>query len=240
MWSAGVLAGSHCRVPVLGVQTSRKISEDAGRKKRNLKRSSPIKTQTPNTGAQSRPMLVLASASPRRRALLHEHGYAFEVRVPTGVEETAPAHLSPGETVLANARAKARACRMKRPEEVVLGVDTEVFFAGRVLGKPADMEAAFAMLGRLNGRTHEVYSGVWIAGQGRERGFVEVTRVHFHRRGGKELKRYLARIHPLDKAGAYAAQEDRGEMIARVEGSFSNVIGLPMERLREELRAFGI
>ena len=191
-------------------------------------------------GPRARPLLVLASASPRRRALLHEHGYAFEVRVPTGVEEIAPAHLSPGETVLANARAKARACVVKQPEEIVLGVDTEVFFEGRVLGKPADMNAAFAMLRRLNGRTHEVYSGVWIAGRGRERGFIEVTRVRFHRRTDAELKRYLARIHPLDKAGAYAAQEDRGEMIASVGGSFSNVIGLPMERLREELREFGI
>jgi septum formation protein len=67
-----------------------------------------------------------------------------------------------------------------------------------------------------------------------------VTRVHFYLRSGKELRRYLARIHPLDKAGAYAAQEDRGEMIVSVEGSFSNVIGLPMERLKEELRTFGI
>ena len=191
-------------------------------------------------GPQARPLLILASASPRRRALLHEHGYEFEVRVPAGVEEIAPAHLSPGETVLANARAKARACVVQHPDEIVLGVDTEVFFEGRVLGKPADMGAAFAMLRRLNGRTHEVYSGVWIAGRGRERGFVEVTSVRFHRRTDVELKHYLARIHPLDKAGAYAAQEDRGEMIASVGGSFSNVIGLPMERLREELREFGI
>jgi septum formation protein len=185
-------------------------------------------------------LLVLASASPRRRALLREYGYEFEVRIPADVEEIAPAHLSPGETVLANARAKARACGVKHVGEIVLGVDTEVFFEGRVLGKPADMDAAYAMLRRLNGRTHEVYSGVWIAGQGRERGFVEVTHVRFHRRTDDEMKCYLARIHPLDKAGAYAAQEDRGEMIASVEGSFSNVIGLPMERLREELRAFGI
>ena len=169
-----------------------------------------------------------------------EHGYKFEVAVPAGVEEIAPAHLSPGETVLANARAKARAALAATPGAIVLGVDTEVFFEGRVLGKPADMDAAFAMLSRLNGRTHEVYSGVWILGQGKERGFIEVTGVRFHRRTGAELKRYLARIHPLDKAGAYAAQEDRGEMIAAVEGSFSNVIGLPMERLRGELREFGI
>ena len=174
---------------------------------------------------------------------MHEHGYDFEVRVPQGVEEIAPEHLSPGETVLANARAKARAALAeigRAQNAVVLGMDTEVFFEGRVLGKPAEMDAAFAMLRRLNGRTHEVYSGVWIAGRGRERGFIEVTGVRFHMRTDAELKRYLTRIHPLDKAGAYAAQEDRGEMIAAVEGSFSNVIGLPMERLREELRAFGI
>lgn len=193
-----------------------------------------------NFGPRDRAFLVLASASPRRRALLEENGYEFEARVPANVEEIAPAHLSPGETVLANARAKARACVVKTRNEIVLGVDTEVFFEGSVLGKPADMDAALAMLGRLNGRTHDVYSGVWIIGQGRERGFIEVTRVHFHRRTGEELKRYLARIHPLDKAGAYAAQEDRGEMIASVGGSYSNVIGLPMERLRVELRAFGI
>ncbi len=194
-------------------------------------------------GPKARPLLILASASPRRSALLREHRHEFEVRVPRGVTEIAPAHLSPGETVLANARAKARAALAQlAPGEnaVVLGVDTEVFFEGRVLGKPPDMHDASAMLRRLNGRTHEVYSGVWIAGRERERGFIEVTGVRFHRRTNAELRRYLARIHPLDKAGAYAAQEDRGEMIAAVEGSFSNVIGLPMERLRVELRAFGI
>ncbi len=191
-------------------------------------------------GPQARPLLILASASPRRRILMQEHGYPFEVRVPEGVEEIAPVHLSPGETVLANARAKARAGLAQTPDAIVLGVDTEVFFEGRVLGKPSDMEAAFAMLSRLNGRTHEVYSGVWIAGQGKERGFIEVTGVRFHHRTDAELKRYLDRIHPLDKAGSYAAQNDRGEMIAAFEGSFSNVIGLPMERLREELRAFGV
>jgi len=201
---------------------------------------STMEKRRTSAGSQPRPVLVLASASPRRRALMTEHGYDFEVRVPQGVEEIAPPHFSPGETVLANARAKARAGLAETPDALVLGMDTEVFFEGRVLGKPTDMDAAFAMLRRLNGRTHEVYSGVWIAGQGKERGFIEVTGVRFHRRTDAELKRYLARIHPLDKAGAYAAQEDRGEMIAHVEGSFSNVIGLPMERLRVELRKFGI
>ncbi len=140
---------------------------------------------------------------------------------------------TPEATVLGNARRKAHAVAAARPAALVLGVDTEVFFEGRILGKPVDMEAALAMLRALNGRTHEVYSGVclaWDGGAGEET-FVEVSRVHFHLRSEAELRAYLARIGPLDKAGAYAAQEDRGEMIACVEGSFSNVIGLPMERL---------
>ncbi len=189
-------------------------------------------------GPRARPSLILASSSPRRRSLLAGHGYDFEVVVPDGVEEIAPAHLSPGETVLANARAKARAVALRHAGSVILAVDTEVFFEGRVLGKPATMAGAFAMLSRLNGRTHEVYSGVWIIGQGREQGFVEVSQVHFRKRNDAFLRRYLSRIHPLDKAGAYAAQDDRGEMIARVDGSHTNVIGLPMERLGVVLGAF--
>jgi septum formation protein len=181
-------------------------------------------------------LLILASSSPRRRALLAEHGFDFEVIAPSGVEEFAPPHLSPGETVLANARAKARA--IVHSNAVVLGVDTEVFFEGRVLGKPADMDDALVMISRLNGRTHEVYSGVWMVSGKKEYGFVVVSRVHFHKRTAAELSRYLARIRPLDKAGAYAAQDDHGEMIARVEGSYSNVIGLPMEGLAEKLDEF--
>ncbi len=183
-------------------------------------------------GPGARPLLVLASTSPRRRSLLAEYGYRFEVVAPEGVEEIAPPDLSPGDTVLANARAKARA--VNRPDAVVLGVDTEVFFEGRVLGKPRDMDDAFAMLSRLNGRTHEVYSGCWLVEAVKERGFVEITRVHFYHRTDDEMRAYLQRIGPLDKAGAYAAQDDNGGMIARVEGSYTNVIGLPMEALARE------
>lgn len=184
--------------------------------------------------------LILASSSPRRRDLLTEYGYAFTI-IPADVEEIAPPHLSPGETVRENARLKCRAIAARHPEALVLGVDTVVAFEGEIFGKPADMEAALAMLSRLNGHTHEVFSGVWLAhvAERKERGFIDVTRVHFHRRTEAELRAYLARIGPLDKAGAYAAQDDKGEMIARVEGSFTNVIGLPMETLEEELRQFG-
>ena len=119
------------------------------------------------------PPLILASASPRRRELLREHGYTFSVE-PADVEESAPLHLTPREIVLRNARAKAQAVARKHPDALVLGVDTEVIFEGEVFGKPADFEAALAMVQRLTGRTHEVCSGVWLihAATGRERGFV--------------------------------------------------------------------
>lgn len=183
--------------------------------------------------------LVLASASPRRRQLLAEHGYEFTV-APADVDEIAPAHLTPAEIVLWNARVKARAIACARPHELVLGVDTLVAFEGQVFGKPCDMDEAFAMVSAMSGRPHEVFSGVCLAriATGEERTFVEVTRVHFRQRTAAQLRAYLARIGPLDKAGAYAAQDDDGELIARVEGSFTNVIGLPMESLARILRVF--
>jgi len=174
--------------------------------------------------------LILASASPRRRDLLRERGFSFEV-LPAHTEETVAE--TPEATVLGNARRKAQSIAAQRPEAFVIGVDTEVWFGGRIFGKPADMADALRMAKELNGRTHEVYSGVCLSWNGGkdERVFVEVTKVHFHQKTEAELQAYLERIHPLDKAGAYAAQDDQGEMIARVEGSFSNVVGLPMETL---------
>lgn len=183
--------------------------------------------------------LVLASASPRRRRLLTKHGFDFTVMEP-GVTETSPPHLTPGETVLFNARAKADAVSILHPDAVVVGVDTLVSFDGRIYGKPADMDEAWSILRRLNGRAHEVFSGVWMTHRdsGRFRGFIEVTRVHFHHLAEPRLRAYMERIGPLDKAGGYAAQEDRGELIESVEGSFTNVVGLPMERLTKTLQNF--
>jgi septum formation protein len=185
------------------------------------------------------PPLILASTSPRRRRLLTEHGYAFRV-VPADITEITPPHMSPGEITLYNARAKSLFVSRAEPESLVLGVDTLVAFEGAVLGKPENMKAAFNMVKRLNGRTHDVYSGVWLrhAESKRERGFIDITRVHFRKLTDTQLRDYLDRIGPLDKAGAYAAQEDRGELIEAIEGSFSNVIGLPMEALAMNLLQF--
>ena len=178
--------------------------------------------------------MVLASASPRRESLLRWRGYYFEV-IPAEVPETVAD--SPEETVRLNARSKALAVAKLRPDAVVVGVDTEVFYDGNVLGKPVDFADAVRMLSILNGRIHDVFTGVCLIWDGgaQERTFVDRSRVHFHRRNEAEMRAYLRRIEPLDKAGAYSAQDDSGAMIARVEGSFSNVMGLPMERLEEEL-----
>lgn len=183
--------------------------------------------------------LILASASPRRRRLLRDHGYEFRAIAPE-VAEIAPRHLTAREITLFNARSKARAVARAEPDAVVLGADTVVAFEGEIFGKPADLSAARAMLKRLNGRAHEVYSGVWLchAVSRREKAFVEISRVQFRRLTDAQLRAYLARIDPLDKAGAYAAQDDRGELIERVEGSFTNVVGLPMETLAKALREF--
>ena len=182
--------------------------------------------------------MILASASPRRRRLLSDYGYAFRVE-PADVEEIHPAHLAPEEITLTNARAKALHVSEKNPRELVLGVDTLVALDGQSIGKPADMEEAYQILSRLNGRIHEVYTAVWAIRQQPpiSRTLVEVSRVKFRTFSAPEMRRYLARINPLDKAGAYAAQDDSPESIVEwIDGSRTNVIGLPMEALEKMLR----
>jgi len=184
-------------------------------------------------------MIILASASPRRRQLLTEYGYKFTVQ-PADVEEEMPLGLDVAEITLFNARQKALAVAALNPEALVIGVDTLVAFEGAILGKPSDMDEAFAMLCRLNGRIHEVHSAVWVTRQSTDtnRALVEVSRVKFRSLDESELRRYLARIHPLDKAGAYAAQDESPESIVEcIEGSRTNVIGLPMEALARMLEA---
>ncbi len=186
-------------------------------------------------------MLVLASSSPRRRDLLSQYGYAFEV-LTTSVEELDDSSLGPTRLVQENARLKARPVANLRPKCVVIGADTVVAFEDRVLGKPVDRIAAASMLELLNGREHTVHTGVCLIHleTDREIVFVETTRVRFRTLTKQERYAYHQRIHPLDKAGAYAAQDDNGELIASTAGSFSNVVGLPMEELQAHLKSFGL
>lgn len=188
-----------------------------------------------------RPRFVLASASPRRRQLLSEAGYEFEV-VPPDVEEVAHDWLTIRELTICNATRKAEVASGFSQDAIVLAADTLVTIDGQVLGKPADFEDAVRILGRLSGRSHEVWTGVRIvrAADRKTRSFAEMSRVHFRELDEPAIRNYLRKIDPLDKAGAYAAQGHGAEIIKRIEGSFSNVVGLPMEKTARALRAFGI
>ena len=184
--------------------------------------------------------LILASASPRRRELLAEWGYRFEV-VTTPVEEALPAHLTVREAVLLNAQRKGSAVAAMHPAACVVAADTLVALEGRALGKPASPAEARKMLATLAGKTHQVYSGVWIEqrASGATAAFTEVSQVRFRPLSAAEIKDYMRRVHVLDKAGAYAAQEDPIGLIESIEGSRTNVIGLPMERLAPMLAQRG-
>jgi septum formation protein len=156
---------------------------------------------------------------------------------PPDVEEAAETDGPPSVLAIANAELKAMAVALARPGEVVLGADTIVVFEGEIFGKPRDLAHAAEMLGRLSGHVHEVITGVCLVEWGRRAmvKFHETTRVRFRTLTAAEILDYLASIDPLDKAGAYAAQEDGGRIIECVEGSFSNVVGLPIERTIEAL-----
>ncbi len=177
-------------------------------------------------------VLILASGSPRRRELLTQAGVRFRCRVPAVVELSA-AHMTPRELCRANAFRKAQAVSREFPEATVLGADTEVYLDRRVFGKPASMDAACRMLRRLSGRTHLVTTACCLLrAQPRHRLVFDVTtRVRFRPLTDRQIRRYVAATRPLDKAGAYAIQQ-RGEWIVEaIEGSFTNIVGLPMERV---------
>ncbi|HKQ40492.1 MAG TPA: Maf family protein [Verrucomicrobiae bacterium] len=184
--------------------------------------------------------LVLASASPRRHELLRQLGVTFQV-VPGETVEIMSQAMTPAEVCQINAYRKARAVAKHYPDAVVLGADTLVCFGRHVFGKPADLNEAFTMMSMLQGQTHEVITGVCLMHlrEHRQRAFAVSTTVRFRSLRTSEIRRYFELVDPFDKAGAYGIQE-RGEMILEsVEGSLTNVIGLPLERLTEELKQWG-
>jgi septum formation protein len=187
------------------------------------------------------PRFVLASASPRRRQLLKEAGYEFEIISPPD-DEVSHAWFTIRELTVWNATRKALRIAQMHPEAVVLAADTLVTIDGHVLGKPVDLEDAVRILRRLRGRAHEVWTAVCIrhGARGTSRNFHEISRVHFRELSEHAIRAYLAKVNPLDKAGAYAAQGHGTEIIEHIEGSYSNVVGLPMEETVRALRAFGV
>ena len=181
---------------------------------------------------------ILASNSPRRRALLREAGYEFEVIVPA-VRETASAHLSLCELTIANATRKGLAISRLHPRRIVLAADTLVALEGEVIGKPRDLTHARVILRRLSGRTHDVCTGVCIVDRQRRISFAEISQVRFRKLNESDIANYFRVVNPIDKAGAYAAQAAGKNIIESIEGSFTNVIGLPMERTTAFLARFG-
>mgnify|MGYP001818025782 CR=1 FL=1 len=161
-------------------------------------------------------------------------GYQFSIEV-SDAEEIHDPSLQPSQLTRANAEIKVTPVATRHPEAVVIGADTLVFLKGEPLGKPTDMAAAQGMLSRLVGRTHQVCTGVAIAHAGETHSFDVITEVDFKALAEGEISDYLQLIDPLDKAGAYAAQEHGERIIAETRGSFTNVIGLPMDELREQL-----
>ena len=186
------------------------------------------------------PPFILASASPRREQLLRSAGLDFQV-LAGGGPEVQPDFLTPHEAVQNNAYRKARVIARHHPDCLVLGADTEVCLGRKVFGKPKDMADAQRMLGALQGRTHEVVTGVCLLHlrSHRQKAFAVSTTVTFRRLDASAIERYLKLVNPLDKAGAYAIQH-HGEMIVeRLDGSFSNVVGLPVAEVLEELAGWG-
>ena len=175
------------------------------------------------------PRLVLASASPRRREILSSLGVEFEAFA-TGVEETGEG--PPEEAVVENALRKARAGAERAPGALVLGVDTDVVLGGRILGKPADESAARERLEALSGQTHEVLSGIALVEPGgAERAGLERSLVTFRRLDPETIGLYLASGEWRDRAGGYAIQGLGSILIEKLEGDFSNVVGLPVRAL---------
>ena len=185
--------------------------------------------------------LLLASNSPRRRQLLSEAGFEF-VTVAPRVNERFDPDLTIRELTVWNAVRKGLSVARNHRDQVVLSADTLVAIGAEILGKPRDRTDAFRMLGHLNGRVHEVCSAVFIChrSSGRSIAFCELSRVQFRRLTDAAIRNYITKINPLDKAGAYAAQESAGDIIAKIHGSYSNVVGLPMERTIAALEQFGI
>ncbi|MCB0400758.1 MAG: septum formation protein Maf [Flavobacteriales bacterium] len=183
--------------------------------------------------------IILASKSPRRQQLLRDMGLQFEVRTKE-VEEVFPGNLKKAEVAVYLSELKARAFQTElQPDELVITSDTIVCLGDRILGKPEDHAAAFNMLSDLSGKTHEVITAVTLLTTSGMTSLYEITSVHFKELSATEINYYIENYRPFDKAGAYGIQEWIGYIgINKIEGSYFNVVGLPVARLYDALKAF--
>ena len=184
--------------------------------------------------------IILCSKSPRRRELLAGLGIDFEVKTLSGIDESYPCDLNSDMIAQYISQKKAEAYKsLIVDNEMVITSDTIVLLDGKVYGKPADEADACRMLGELSGRTHKVITGVCINTRERSCAFHVVTEVEFAPLSSDEIEYYVSHFKPLDKAGAYGIQEWIGSVAVRgINGSFYNVMGLPVQRLYAELKSF--
>lgn len=183
--------------------------------------------------------IILASNSPRRRELLNGLGIDFEVKVVQGIEESHPDGMPAEEIPEYEAVLKSKAYN-PNGGEIIITADTMVILDGEALGKPGSDAAAKAMLRRLSGKTHKVITGVCLTSETQCRHFSVTTDVTFKTLADDEIDYYVTHFHPLDKAGAYGIQEWIGYVgVTSISGSYFNVMGLPVQRIYEELRRLG-
>ena len=184
--------------------------------------------------------IILASNSPRRKELLAGLGFEFEVRTLKGLDESYPEGLSMEEIPQYISRKKAAAYTLN-PDELLITADTIVYLDGEVLGKPADEAEAKQMLRKLSGKTHQVVTGVTLSTTEMQHSFASVSQVTFAELLEEEIDHYVTHYRPLDKAGAYGIQEWIGYIgVTRIEGSYFNVMGLPVQRLYSEMKKLHI
>lgn len=183
--------------------------------------------------------LILASASPRRKEILENIGYKFEV-IPSESEEKLKDGLSPKDTVEALAYQKALDVYSDNPESIVLGADTVVVFDGKILGKPKDKQDARRMLKMLSGQTHEVRTGYAVLGGNTEIVLSECTLVTFFSLSDEEIENYINTGEPMDKAGAYGIQGKGALLVRSILGDYFNVVGLPVANVSRCLKMVGI
>lgn len=183
--------------------------------------------------------IVLASASPRRRALLEQIGWQVDV-IPSAYEEETGALKDAGAVVLDNAVGKGRVVTAVRGDIIpVVAADTVVAINGEILGKPVDVDSARRMLRKLSGRSHEVLTGVAVFYQGKERAQVCATEVEFRTLSDADIDMYIATGEPFDKAGAYGIQGRGALLVENIKGCYSNVVGLPLTMMYKILMEMG-
>ncbi len=181
--------------------------------------------------------IILASASPRRKELLEQIGVEFDVMI-SNQEEIITSSI-PCQVVMELSLQKAMAVKELCPHKdcIVIGADTVVAIDGKIMGKPKDVEDAFYMLKQLQGNTHQVYTGVTILFGEKQKTFCDTTQVEFYKMEDEEIRTYISSGEPMDKAGAYGIQGKFAGFVKKIDGDYTNVVGLPLGMLYQELKS---